>query len=335
MGVMQRVVRPKTGRSKRALEAREPKAIENTKTVLVIRGKKSSDNVLNFLKDVHSLKKPFVTEFHGRKNDILPFEDATPLENLCKKNDASLFLFGNHNKKRPNNLIMGRMFDGHLLDMIELGIEGDFKSLKSFTEDLDVGTKPCLLFSGTAFDQDETMKRVQNLLIDFFRGPVVENVRLAGFEHALQFTAVEEDVPGVGKRHKVLLRSYKIQMKKSGNPQLPRIELAEMGPRADLALRRTHLASEDLFKSACKQVKNIGKVKKVKNVSEDGLGTKHGRVHVPAQKIGTLQTRKVKAFKETPEEKKLGKLKKIKEKQAKAEQVRQANVEAVFGETAE
>ena len=129
----------------------------------------------------------------------------------------------------------------------------------------------------------------------------------------------------------VLLRSYKIQMKKSGT-KLPRIELAEMGPRADLAVRRTHLASEDLFKTACKQVKNVGKVKKVKNVTEDGLGTKHGRVHVPAQNIGTLQTRKVKAFKETPEEKKLGKLKKIKEKQAKVEQVRQSNVEAVFGE---
>ena len=64
--------------------------------------------------------------------------------------------------------------------------DGCFKSLKEFDQDLDMGTKPCLLFSGTAFDQDETMKRVQNLLIDFFRGPVVENVRLSGFEHAIQ-----------------------------------------------------------------------------------------------------------------------------------------------------
>lgn len=336
MGVMRRVVKPKTGRSKRALEAREPKAVENTKTALVIRGRKTSEQVLTFLKDIYALKKPFVTEFHGRKNEVLPFEDIIPIENMCKKNDASLFLFGNHNKKRPHNLILGRIFDGHLLDMVEMGIsdeDGCFKSLKEFDQDLDMGTKPCLLFSGTAFDQDETMKRVQNLLIDFFRGPVVENVRLSGFEHAIQFTAVEEDVSGVGKRHKVLMRSYKILMKKSGT-KLPRIELEEMGPRADLAIRRTHLASEDLFKSACKQVKNVGKVKKVKNVTEDGLGTKHGRVHVPAQNIGSeLQTRKLKAFKETPEEKKLAKLKKIKEKQAKAEEVRQANVKAVFADT--
>ena len=80
--------------------------------------------VLTFLKDIYALKKPFVTEFHGRKNEVLPFEDIIPIENMCKKNDASLFLFGNHNKKRPHNLILGRIFDGHLLDMVEMGISG-------------------------------------------------------------------------------------------------------------------------------------------------------------------------------------------------------------------
>ena len=68
-------------------------------------------------------------------------------------------------------------------------------------------------------------------------------------EHALQFTAVEKD----GKKV-VHLRSYKIILKKSGT-RIPRIELEEMGPRMDLVLRRTHLASDDLFSTACKQVK--------------------------------------------------------------------------------
>ena len=52
----------------------------------------------------------------------------------------------------------------------------------------------------------------------------------------------------------VHMRSYKIVLKKSGT-RIPRVELEEMGPRMDLVLRRSHLASDDLFDSACKQVK--------------------------------------------------------------------------------
>ena len=71
----------------------------------------------------------------------------------------------------------------------------------------------------------------------------------SGLEHALQFTAVEKD----GKKV-VHVRSYKMILKKSGS-RLPRVELEEMGPRMDLTLRRSHLASDDLFNTACKQIK--------------------------------------------------------------------------------
>jgi len=47
------------------------------------------------------------------------------------------------------------------------------------------------------------------------------------------------------------------------------------------------------------QVKNLHKKKKVKNISEDGLGSTLGRIHVPAQRIGTIQTRKMKGLRET------------------------------------
>jgi ribosome production factor 2 len=49
------------------------------------------------------------------------------------------------------------------------------------------------------------------------------------------------------------------------------------------------LASEDLFKTACAQVKNVRGVKKVKNISEDAFGTKLGRIHVPSQEISKIQ----------------------------------------------
>lgn len=45
----------------------------------------------------------------------------------------------------------------------------------------------------------------------------------------------------------------------------PRIELEEIGPSLDLVLRRTHLASDDLYKLAHKQPKalkvSINKIK--------------------------------------------------------------------------
>lgn len=36
-----------------------------------------------------------------------------------------------HSKKRPHNLIFGRMFDHRLYDLLELGVE-KFRSIKSF-----------------------------------------------------------------------------------------------------------------------------------------------------------------------------------------------------------
>ena len=42
----------------------------------------------------------------------------TSLEFFCQKSDAAMFAFGSHTKKRPNNLTIGRMFDGHLYDAV-------------------------------------------------------------------------------------------------------------------------------------------------------------------------------------------------------------------------
>jgi hypothetical protein len=78
----------------------------------------------------YALKRPHAVNF-SRKNPIHPFEDASSLEFFASKNDASLFLTGLHSKKRPDNLVFTRMFDGRVLDMMELGID-QIKEMSEF-----------------------------------------------------------------------------------------------------------------------------------------------------------------------------------------------------------
>lgn len=48
----------------------------------------------------------------------------------------------------------------------------------------------------------------------------------------------------------------RVQLKKSGS-RIPRVELEEIGPAVDFRIGRKKLATEDLFKSACKQPTSI------------------------------------------------------------------------------
>lgn len=282
--------KPKTKRAKRFLEKREPKLSENIKNAMLIKGGNANSTVTQVLRDVYALKKPYGV-LYKKKNITRPFEDQTSLEFFSKKSDCSLFMFGSHNKKRPNNLVIGRMYDYHVLDMIELGIE-KFVSLKDIKNSkCPEGTKPMLIFAGDDFDVTEDYRRLKSLLIDFFRGPTVSNIRLAGLEYVLHFTALNG---------KIYFRSYKLLLKKSGC-RTPRIELEEMGPSLDLVLRRTHLASDDLYKLSMKMPKAL-KPKKKKNISHDTFGTTYGRIHMQKQDLSKLQTRKMKGLKKRPAE---------------------------------
>lgn len=110
-----------------------------------------------------------------------------------------------------------------------------------------------------------------------------------------------------------MMRSYKILLKKSGL-RTPRIELEEIGPSIDFSIRRTKIASKDLYKLSHKKPAVL-KVTKKKNVTRDALGNVNARVHIDKQVVNKLQTRKMKGLKKTPEEKKAAR--KIKKTAAK------------------
>lgn len=73
-------------------------------------------------------------------------------------------MFGFDSKKRPNSLVIGRMFDHQVLDMFEFGIEKfapmeDFKGPK-----ITLGFKPMLVFNGEPFSVDPEYMRLKCLL---------------------------------------------------------------------------------------------------------------------------------------------------------------------------
>lgn len=285
--------KPTTHKGKKILLKREPQIREDAKNTLLLEGRKCSGQIKQALKDIYQLKKPLCKKL-TRSNDITPFEDTSSLQFLVDKNDCTLFMFGSSSKKRPDNLVLGRLFDQELLDMVELGIK-QFKSMSDFqNEKIGTCVKPCLVFNGPKWTQTEDMRRLKSLFIDAFHRETVNAIRLQGIEHVLSFTLTEDN--------QILMRSYKIALKKSGL-KTPRIEVNEIGPSIDFSVRRTKVASEDLYKLARRQPRQLKTVQK-KNISRDNLGNTHGRIHVGKQQIGKVQTRKVRALKKTPEEKK-------------------------------
>lgn len=286
--------KPKNARSKRALDKQQPQVFENAKKCIFMRGHATSQIVNDCLRELYALKKPDAVSF-TKKNSILPFEDAGPLEFLSRKNDASLFVLANHTKKRPNNLVVCRMFDTQLLDMLELHVT-HFKSMHAFEGVKSaVGNRPLFIFNGEAFSMcgagEDTHSKVLNMLVDMFRGEPNDLVSLNGLQHVISVSSAATTVQEGDVLH---MRVYTIQLLKSGS-QLPRVELQEMGPAIDFRVGRTKFAPEDVRRASLRIPKET-QPKKIKNVTKDAMGDVLGRVYVQ-QDLTELQTRKVKALK--------------------------------------
>ena len=203
-----------------------------------------------------------------RKNDnIHPFEDVASLEFLCQKNDCSLFAVACHSKKRPDNLIIGRLFDNHVLDIVEFGVES-VTTIQILAKQYPaaqfkrLGSKPCVIFIGDLWDIREDHRNLRSLLLDFVRGEDVTGVNLASLDHVIVFTAALE---------KIFMRTYTILLKKKGDStdinrsNAPRSRLVLSAPSMNFVIRRSRWPGNDLWKKAIRQPKAI-KPKKRKNV---------------------------------------------------------------------
>jgi len=182
------------------------------------------------------------------------------------------------------------MFDFHVLDMVEFGIDS-FKAMLDFPKaggGCTAESKPCLLFTGAEWEHTPELQSLRSLLIDFFHLQVVEAISPLGVEHVICFTVAGS---------KVYLRHYLCKLLKSAEGTGPHVVLEEMGPSMDLVVRRTHWAQADVMKAAMVRPKAGAQApKKVKNVTRSKLLGKQGRLHMPRQDLTQLATARMKGL---------------------------------------
>ncbi|KAI5118284.1 hypothetical protein M0805_003239 [Coniferiporia weirii] len=311
---MLRVVKPRNARSKRVLDAREPKEVEDPRTAIFVKGTSTGEVLNAAMKELMALKRPDAISF-SKKNTVRPFEDTSSLEFWARKNDASMFVIGQSTKKRPDGLTFVRMFNGKVLDMCEVGVD-NFVSMEHFkTKKSTPGHRPLMHFASELFDTHPRFMQLKSLLLDFFGSEVLEGVHLSGIEHVIS-VQLAPTPPGLlstmsvdfiatddtANLPKVYLRTYTVSAVASGT-KVPRIELVPMGPSLDLSLRRHQPPDAEMLKSALRRPKlkkqevEKGLGRRKKNFEVDEMGDLRGRLHVGKQDLGKLQTRKMKGLK--------------------------------------
>lgn len=301
--------KPAKAKTQRYLKSIEPQLKEGAKSTLLLKGIKCSQAMGNLLKEMRAMQAPNA-KLLSKKNQIVAFDDMEgqqSLEFLTTKNDCALFALASTNKKRPNNLVMGRTFDRQILDMVELGVLR-YKSIQDYGGSVPkkrIGSKPLMLFLGDLWQQDSNCKKMQNLLIDFYRGDVVNKLVVSGIDHLMVFVASQpQDTdnanPNINNDPKLIIHqhTYFCKLKKNPNDPTSKVPIPYLlpcGPDMTLQVRRTQFAQPDLWKLSLKQPQGLKKKKK-KNQTTNLFGEVIGRLHIERQDVDKMGGRKSKAL---------------------------------------
>lgn len=246
------------------------------------------------------MTKPHSVLFHKKNEKLHPFENVESIEFLANKNECGLVVFGTSNKKRPNAVIVTRIFNTQVLDMCELlllpGTDGAIPPINELVMHVGLGLRPMMLFAGSPWEDPTSSSHVmlKSFFLDMFKGEETDKIDVEGLQYILMVGAEE---PRDELSPIVHLRWYKVITKRSGH-KLPRVELEEIGPKFDFKIGRMRPASPEAMKEAMKQGKRPNvEIKMKKNISMGDMGDKLGRVHLGKQDLKGMQTRKMKGLK--------------------------------------
>ncbi len=246
----------------------------------------------------------------NKKNgDIHPFENAESLEFLAGKNESGVVVFGTHSKKRPNNITVLRIYNGKVLDMVELLLLVPADPSEPEPKlTIGVQMKPLILFAGSQWDDTSSSAQatlylsLKSIMLDLFQGEEISSIDVAGLQYLLMIATGESsgtstDLNDPASKPVLHLRWYRIRTMRSNSPKIPRVELDPIGPTFDFRVGRSQIADSSVMKDAMKHGRRPSEARTKKNVETDLVGDKLGRVHLGKQDLSTLQTRKMKGLK--------------------------------------
>lgn len=201
-----------------------------------MRSTTCNETMRTLLLDLYKIHGPETSKNFTRKTEERPFENDASFRFLCEKNNASLFALGSHTKKRPNNLVLARMFEFNVLDMFELGLSS-IQTMSDFREEtFAVGSRPFMVFQGDVFENHPTYQQLKSLFMDFFCSkPLVSFIPSALRQgHAIILTALPDGT--------VAFRHYRVDACAVEGRTSPGAQITEIGPRCVAAESAVYVA---------------------------------------------------------------------------------------------
>ena len=195
-------------------------------------------------------------------------------------------------KKRPSNVILGRVFNQKVLDMYDFQI----LYMKEMTQNVtfEANLLPTVIFQGDQFENDDVMRDVKNFWLDFLGGNhQIKKVNIMNMTRQVVITALS--------KKEILIEQFQCKVSEEmafkGD-----IQPEMVGPSLKLKITKHSAADKDVMKEALKQRRSKHQAeKKQHNKYTTNLGQTKGQLFISQQNMGTLALRKFNKRRKTGE----------------------------------
>eukprot|EP00802_Teleaulax_amphioxeia_P015316 Tamp_15404.p1 GENE.Tamp_15404~~Tamp_15404.p1 ORF type:complete len:401 (+),score=67.56 Tamp_15404:35-1204(+) len=149
-------------------QPREPGDANGSERVaLFLRGASTNEKVSKVLADLHKAKQPNSLYLPSRVEGGQMQSNAF-VESMCAKTRTSMYGYVSHTKKRPNDLMLGRLFHGQVLDWFQFRVLNEGPALSASRRLPQLGGRTAFVFLGKYWQSDRYLCQFKNYLIDTF-----------------------------------------------------------------------------------------------------------------------------------------------------------------------